>query len=312
MRHALGAGFALSLGLTFMPLGCENWNRPMFTPVHRLEGAPDMQQIPKPVREGFEACLRMLPEAGPEEKEVDHLVAFGVQIHGDGQAGAVRLGRSTLGDRGVEACMAEALQGMRLSLEELQKLIGEGGGKHLVSIEVKGLLADDRQESFQVLPGALSAAGRIVLVVVVLWVLYEAAKDILAGAKATSAAVPRVAAPPKARKYPNQTCEDEELAKLEAEKDKLCNDGYAVNCKGNPEHPEDKKRLDTIPCSKIMLSLQQRLACFYHRNLIEDLCFGGVPDEAHKGEIENVKRGAGHCAKLKEINCAEGHPMSGI
>jgi len=302
----------LSLGLMFMPLGCENWNRPMFTPVHRLQGAPDMQQIPRPVREGFEACLRMLPEAGPEEKEVDHLVAFGVQIHGDGQAGAVRLGRSTLGDRGVEACMAEALQGMRLSLEELQKLIGEGGGKHLVSIEVKGLLADDRQESLEVLPGVLSAAGRIVVVVVVLWVLYGAAKDILAGAKATSAAVPRVAAPPKARKYPNQTCEDEELAKLEAEKDRLCGEGFDLNCRGNPKDPGNQTKLDNIPCSEVMRSLQERLACYFQRNLIEDLCFGGIPDKGHQVQIDGLKRSIEHCAKLKETNCAEGHPMSGL
>lgn len=233
-----------------------------------------------------------------------------MQVDEGGRVRKVTLGRSTLGDRGVEACMVGALRGMTLPLSQFGTLVGEGGGKHPVSPEVWRLLADDPQESIQMLPGAVSVAGRVIIMVVVLWVVYEAVKEIVTAVKAPSATSPRVAAPPKARKYPTQTCEDEELVKLEVEKDKLCKEGYAVNCKGNPKNPKDLARLDGIPCSLIMLSLQQRLDCYFQRMLIEDLCFDGVPDAGHKRQIDDVKNGINHCEDLKKSNCAPGHLMS--
>lgn len=312
-RFSLGAGLALTLGLAFVPLGCENWDRPMFTSVHAPpHEAPDPRELPEPLRAQIEACAQTLPARAPSEEALHDLIAFGVQVDEDGQAGAVKLARSTLGDRGMEACMAGALHGMRLPLDQFGTLVGEGGGKHPVSPEVWRLLADDPQESLQMLPAAVSVAGRVIIVVVVLWVVYEAVKAILAPAKAPSAAAPGVAAPPKARKYPNQTCEDEELAKLEAEKTELCESGFSANCKGKRKYEQERQRLDSIPCSKVMRSLQERLACLHHRNLIEDLCFGGKPDKGHQEQIDNVKLGIDHCEELKEINCTPGHPMSGL
>ncbi len=114
------------------------------------------------------------------------------------------------------------------------------------------------------------------------------------------------------RRYPNQTCDDDELKPLEQEKDKLCNSGYAANCTGDRTREDVKKRLDGIPCSAIMLSLAQRYACLKQRNLIEEKCFGGVPDTGHQEAIDNTQRGINLCEALKLINCVAGHPMSNL
>jgi hypothetical protein len=116
----------------------------------------------------------------------------------------------------------------------------------------------------------------------------------------------------KPRKYPNQTCEDDERERLQAEKKKICDlkGGYAASCTG--KSLKDKEKLAKIPCSLIKLSLQQRRACMAARWVVQDKCFGGKPDPEHEGAIDQVQNGINNCEALEPINCAKGHPMANL
>ena len=124
-----------------------------------------------------------------------------------------------------------------------------------------------------------------------------------AGTTTTAAPSPTVVAP---RRYPNQTCEDAELDRLEDEAHDRCDlkKGFAADCNQN------EKKLEMIPCSRIKLSLQQRRACLDARWDVQNKCFGGKPDGPHKDKIDQTQKGIDHCETRKPINCAPGHPMA--
>jgi Novel toxin 16 len=138
-----------------------------------------------------------------------------------------------------------------------------------------------------------------------------AAEQAEAAASAAPSAVASTTAPvatvAKARKYPNQTCEDDERERLDDEMHEICNNkkrGFAAKC--NPK----KERVDDIPCSAVKLSIQQRQACLAARWVVQNKCFGGKPDKNHQDEIDNVQNGIDQCKALEPINCAKGHPMA--
>lgn len=127
-------------------------------------------------------------------------------------------------------------------------------------------------------------------------------------AAATTSPAPQLAPTvAKPRKYPNQTCEDDEMARLEAWMHGICDKGFAATCGGGKVKAED---LPFIPCSTIKLSIQQRQACLAARWKVQDECFGGKPDDKHKKPIDEHQRGLDHCEALKLKNCAKGHPMA--
>ncbi|MBK9260542.1 MAG: hypothetical protein IPM54_12030 [Polyangiaceae bacterium] len=78
-----------------------------------------------------------------------------------------------------------------------------------------------------------------------------------------SAAQPMPMAAPvvASRRYPNQTCDDAEMARLETEMHKICDGEYAANCSGDHTKPKFQK----IPCSAVKLAIQQRQACLAAR-----------------------------------------------
>jgi len=114
---------------------------------------------------------------------------------------------------------------------------------------------------------------------------------------------------PAPRKYPNQTCENDEMARLEKEMHTLCDGGFAATCGGSSKKIQEN--LQVIPCSAIKLSIQQRQACVAARWDVQNKCFGGKPDDVHKKAIDNHQRGLDYCEALKLINCAKGHAMAG-
>ena len=121
----------------------------------------------------------------------------------------------------------------------------------------------------------------------------------------TAVPAPTVPAP---RKYPNQTCENDEMARLEADMHTLCDGGFAATCGSKV----NKNKLAEIPCSAIKLSIQQRQACVAARWLVQDKCFDGKPDDVHKKAIDDHQRGLDHCQALKLKNCAKGHSMANL
>jgi len=121
----------------------------------------------------------------------------------------------------------------------------------------------------------------------------------------TTTTAPPIALP---RRWPGQTCENTELDRLQKEKNKICNGGYAAIC---PNDPLKKKEFAKIPCSAILLSILQRKACLAARWVVQDKCFGGKPDDRHKKPIDETQGAIDNCEAFKLINCAKDHPMAG-
>lgn len=106
-------------------------------------------------------------------------------------------------------------------------------------------------------------------------------------------------------RHPNQTCSNEELTRLQNEKDKLVN--------GIPKrHPMDTgnpKKALRIPCSYIRKRLEHMQKIKEKRQEIQNKCFGGKPDDVHKKAIEDFDNSIHWYKTLRQVNCAKGHPM---
>jgi len=109
------------------------------------------------------------------------------------------------------------------------------------------------------------------------------------------------------RRHPNQTCENEVLDHLQAEKDRICSSIPGESCSPKKVNP---KRLDNEPCSVIRRRIQAFENCLNIRQFIQDECFKGVPDEPHARAMNELRSGLGHCLALEARNCASGHPMA--
>jgi hypothetical protein len=109
-------------------------------------------------------------------------------------------------------------------------------------------------------------------------------------------------------RYPNQTCKNSLLDKLEAEKDQLTNEIPRYN----PKVPNTKneKKLDKVPCSRIRLRLEAVKKVLEKRWEIQKKCFGGKPDQGHNTAMTQLEDGLADIKALEAKNCAPGHPMS--
>ena len=314
----------LALGSAFMPLGCGGSGGGFS---HVASGQGDAV-VPEGVAQELRTCTL---EHKAHLERSRHAVSFDVKLANNGQVDAVALRASTLGDEDLEACMAHALRS--LSEDDLPMRRSEDLPRGPVAPQARALLGAN--------PAALAAAACIAqpeLCVLVLGIsLVGAAGAYYIGvevymqpsthpgtrkhyppavttppavptAVSMATAMPTTTAIPVPRRYPNQTCDDKELDRLEDEKDKLCKSGYAAACSGKAS---DKTKART-PCSAILLSIQQRFACLNARKLVQDKCFGGNPDPGHKSQIDQTQQGIDNCEALKLINCAKGHPMAGL
>jgi hypothetical protein len=191
---------------------------------------------------------------------------FNVRASRSGRVHAVEIKDSTLGGHEVEACFAGVLQGMTLPMQDLPMRLADPAPRRPAEPHARALVANPAAAAalapFALTPVVIAGVGFIIVVAIIVYVSSEPSDSTTLDPPLAATAVPTATAVPKTRRYPNQTCEDDELKKLEAEKENLCDKGYAVNCKGNWEHQDDRKRLESIPCSTAMRSLDQRLACF--------------------------------------------------
>jgi len=312
-RHLLAVGLMLAMGYTFGVAtlgGCAGalW--------------PSNGKLPERVVDKLTDCGKK----GPTPlKSVSYDLAFIVHVTEDDEEARVddvMLTSSTLHLHEVEFCMTKALYGMRTPLEALALRRHKLPPDQAVAPEARALFGQAQVVQLLEL-AALVIVGYAAYTVVVHLVMDKhrtkprprsatpetdeppAPMPALSAATAAPTAVPIPTAIPVARRYPNQTCEDDELDRLGQEKDKLCERTYAARCNIN-----EKKR-EAIPCSAILLGLQQRRACLAARKKVQDKCFGGAPDAGHKQQIDDIQRGIDHCEVLKLINCAKGHPMAG-
>ncbi|QRO01422.1 hypothetical protein JRI60_21580 [Archangium violaceum] len=109
-------------------------------------------------------------------------------------------------------------------------------------------------------------------------------------------------------RYPNQTCKNSLLDKLEAEKDQLTKEIPRYD----PKVPNTKneKKLDKVPCSRVRLRLEATKKVLEKRWEIQKKCFGGKPDPGHNTAMTQLEEGLADLKALEAKNCAPGHPMS--
>lgn len=135
-----------------------------------------------------------------------------------------------------------------------------------------------------------------------------------AAAAPTSALQPAPTTGVNKRRHPYQTCENDELDRLEAAKKAVCPE-EPKTFPGRPCHHErkkDKALAEKYPCSLILARIAAVNTCVAARQKVQDVCFKGSPDTGHPQQIADLARGNLLCEALKAINCAPGHPMSGL
>jgi hypothetical protein len=316
-RRFLAVGLTLAMGYTsglFALGGCGGASRPW------------NGQLPESVVDKLTDCGKQGPK--PLQR-VEHALVFNVVMDVDSHVEEVELTDSTLHLPEVEACMVQALYGLSASAEALPLRRRKLESRVASAQQARPLLGQ-----LQVVQVAevvvLIGFGYLTYTVVVHYLVTrnhtkprphppapqtdEPPKPEPPKPEPQTGSDPKTTDPPPppppsppARRYPNQTCENDVLDALEADKKKLCYSGYAAACSGN----HDKPKFAKIPCSAIQLAIQQRLACKAARQLVQDKCFGGKSDAGHKKAIDQEQDGIDNCEALKLLNCAKGHPMAG-
>jgi hypothetical protein len=310
-RLAAAVGCTLVLGAAFVPLGCESWDSPTILNTHpRSSLASSSPDLPESVVQQLTACVAPLPGRTASDKPVTRAMQFGVQVAKDGRVRTVILEDATLRDSALEACMTGVLQAATLPLRGLPLRVSAASVQRPLGPEGRAFAAFPTPMNLGAAysPVVIEVIGLILVVIVVIYAGQELVNAIDGAMKAAPAVVATTTAASAARRYPNQTCENDVLDPLEDQKNELCNKGYAATC-GSKVSTKLRAR---IPCSAIKLSLEQRDVCLKQRNLIQDKCFGGVPDAAHKNVIDETQQGIDRCVALKSTNCAKGHPMANL
>lgn len=317
-RFALPVGFLTGLGLAIVPAGgCGSAPLIVETPLHFAD----------PVR----AC-----GFGHEH----HLTASDLSIKFDvalvdRNVDSAFLVESNLGDEELEKCLLQAIRS--LTLDDLPLRASANLERDLASPESRALLGNPAVAPLAAclasppcLLGLVVVMGTAVITVQLSVYSATAARPATAVPATTATPAPTTTATPKPNatptttsppipigvpttRYPNQTCSDAEMARLEGEMHKICDNEYAATCPSENELKRIRKQgrtLDT-PCSLVLLSIVQRQACLAARWTVQNICFGGKPDAKHKKPIDDHQRGIDNCEALKLIVCATGHPMAG-
>jgi len=184
-RWAWWMGLTLVLG-ALLPLGC-GVEEPAFTGAHFTPTPPDPRWLPRRVVADLTACARHLQVPPPSaEEHPDLFVDFDAQVGRSGEVDRVTLRRSTMGDHGVQACMAGALEGMTLPLRDLVQQAAKKGTMPL-SPEARGLVGNAALlMPIALLPAVLMVARTAIVVTVVAFVAYAVVEAILDYATATT------------------------------------------------------------------------------------------------------------------------------
>jgi hypothetical protein len=126
-----------------------------------------------------------------------------------------------------------------------------------------------------------------------------------------------------AKKYPNQTCPDDERERrhneykqteLQLSGDDNCNPG---NQKTPKRAKREADRIAAIPCSRINKRIEVLKKAAKQRQDATDACFNKGPDPAnpkvyedHQQVIADHNKAIQHAEAAQKVNCAPGHPMA--
>jgi len=114
---------------------------------------------------------------------------------------------------------------------------------------------------------------------------------------------------PDQRRNTNQTCRNDALDTLQAEKDRICN---SIPSTPDWSPSRSQKMLNRIKCSEIQPRIDAFRECLRIRQQIQDECFGGVPDAAHTRVMNELQQSVQNGLQRLQINCAPGHPMANL
>ena len=96
----------------------------------------------------------------------------------------------------------------------------------------------------------------------------------------------------KTRRFPNQTCEDDRMATLEGTMHGICDKGFS--CTDGTEKLRKKKE-ELLSPEQLLENIARAKACIKARQDIQDECFMGSTDSAHKKVIAEIEQALKTC-----------------
>jgi hypothetical protein len=233
------------------------------------------------------------------------------------QVDSITLVDSDLGDEELEACIASSIRS--LTEEDLPLRSAENADRELATPQSRMLLGNPGVGHPGVLgnPAVLAAcvaSPPCLLSMVVLMGATVITVQIMVHAAATTAKpTATTTAPPiplvLPRKYPNQTCDEKVRLGLQAAMKAVCEGFPGKSCS---ESKKTAELLPVYPCSVLKARIPAVLVCVAARQKVQDVCFKGSPEPGHEQQIDDLTKGIILCEALKVVNCAPGHPMSGL
>jgi hypothetical protein len=280
------------LGFAFVPPGCG--------------GVPPVTEVPENIAEPLKAC------AFNHERHLgdgEHTVKFEVNLDSDGRVDSLALVDSDVGDEELEKCLAAAIRSLSVddlplrSAENLERDPAPSQSRNLLGTPAIPLAACLASPPCLLTLGLVAGAAMITVQISVL----AASRIPRAKPTATTTAPPIPIARP--RRYPGQTCEDEELDEVEGAMKDICKQIPGKSCS-----PQSKNApfLPEYPCSLLKARIPAMLVCIAARQKVQDECFKNSPHVGHEQQIDDLTKGVAFCEALKVVNCAPGHPMSGL
>jgi|SRR6056297_597342 len=117
--------------------------------------------------------------------------------------------------------------------------------------------------------------------------------------------------PPPQPRQPSRkpiSCTEQRLAELQEAMHATCDNLPGRSCGSK----YSQKKRAKFPCSEIRNRIGQQITCKSLREDIQIECYAGSPDPEHDRKIQEADEGIKNCRSLEKINCANGHPMSGL
>ncbi|MBK9262131.1 MAG: hypothetical protein IPM54_20295 [Polyangiaceae bacterium] len=310
-KLALSLSFTVCLGLAFVPQGCGGVQHPV-------------ADIPEHVAAPIRGCAF---EHTHHVRDADQIVKYDVTLDSNGQVETITLVDSTIGDEELEQCIAASIRS--LTQYDLLRPRSENFDRELAQPESRMLLGNPAVPLAVCVasPPCLLALGMVVAgSVYTVQVMVHMATATTAKPTAITTGWPMATAKPTATttappipigvtRKPGQTCDDKRLNELEKAKKAVCPSARPLP--GQPcRPPKDGVTLQPqYPCSLIRARIAASRVCIGARQKVMDECFKNATDAAAKGhaeQIQNLINGNTLCEALEAVNCAPGHPMSGL